>query len=93
MCQFLGLAPIAREEKISVAIHGIPNGNHAIHRQRKLKATIKFCEFDGEDLQGFRGGTGTAVRTTVSRCVWCKLHGTQNSCTQESGGCVRNQHA
>jgi hypothetical protein len=57
----LGIAPIEIEENVSVAIHHVPDSNHAIHREWQLKATSNFSEFHGDDLQGFRGGTVTAV--------------------------------
>jgi hypothetical protein len=78
----LGLANIPREENVSVAVHHVSYGNHTIHRQWKLKSAIKSCEFDGEDLQGFRGGTEAAA-WHASRRVVCELHGTETRCTQE----------
>ena len=82
MFQFLGLITVAKEENISVAIHDVSDSNHAIHRQREVKAMSKLSELDGDDLQGFPGGTFSAG-CCASRRVVCKLHRTLKRCTQE----------
>jgi hypothetical protein len=58
LIEFLRLASIAREEKVTIVINIVACSNHAVHRQWPFEATFYSRESECEDLQGGRKAGG-----------------------------------
>jgi hypothetical protein len=84
LIEFLGVAPIAREEKVAIVIHIVSRSNHAVHRQWPFEATFYFgeSESEGEDLQGGRKAGG--ITLAASRCRVCEVHRADSRCKHQA---------
>ena len=79
LSKFLGVAPIAKEDKVAVVVHAITGSDHTIHGQWKFEAAFHLCKLDREDLHG---RFYASAAWDAPRCQVCKLHGTHCRCTQ-----------
>jgi hypothetical protein len=81
LTEFLGVAPIAREEKVTIVIDVVSRSNHAVHRQWPFEASFYLGESEGEDLQGGRKAGG--ITLAASRCRVCEVHRADSRCKHQ----------